>query len=74
MNRVPFTRMYDTARKIENLALLLRCAAETGQLANMGDDVAEDAAAMIQANAARLKEMIEHAEADTAAAAEMAQA
>ena len=41
MNKLNFTGMTDTARQIENLALLLRTAAESGQLYNMGEDVTE---------------------------------
>ena len=54
-----FSEMKETARQIENLALLLRTAAETGQLANLGDEVVEDAAAVIQEKAQHLEKMIQ---------------
>lgn len=60
MNR-DFTEMQDTARQIENLAWLLRAAAESGQLYNVGEDVAEDTATMIQEKARQLGQMIESA-------------
>lgn len=58
MNR-DFTEMQDTARQIENLAWLLRLAAETGHLYDAGEDVAEDTATMIQEKARQLGQMIE---------------
>ena len=60
MNR-DFTEMQDMARQIENLAWLLRAAAESGQLYNAGEDVAEDTATMIQEKARQLGQMIESA-------------
>ena len=56
-----FTEMQEAARRIENLAFLLRAAAESGQLYNAGEDVAEDMAAMIQEKAQELGEMIREA-------------
>ena len=61
--RIDFTMMQDTARQIENLAFLLRAAAESGQLYNAGEDVAEDTATMIQEKARALGQMIEGAQA-----------
>ena len=61
MNR-DFTEMQDTARQIENLAFLLRAAAESGQLYNAGEDVAEDTATMIQEKARELGMMIQQAQ------------
>ena len=58
MNR-DFTEMQDTVRQIENLAFLLRTAAESGQLYNAGEDVAEDVAIVIQEKAHQLGQMIE---------------
>ena len=62
MNKLDFTGMTDTARQIENLALLLRHAAESGQLYNMGEDVTEDTAAMIQEKARELGMMVQQAQ------------
>ena len=62
MNKLNFTGMTDTARQIENLALLLRTAAESGQLYNMGEDVTEDTAAMKQEIARELGMMIQQAQ------------
>lgn len=57
--------MQNAARQIENLALLLRNAAESGELYNMGSDVTEDTAAMIQEKALQLRQMIEQAATDS---------
>ena len=65
MNKLNFEKMQDTARQIENLALLLRAAAESGELYNMGEDVTGDTAAMIQEKARDLGMMIQQAK-DTA--------
>lgn len=59
-----FSELRDTARQIENLAFLLRMAAETGHLHDAGEDVAEDTAAVIQEKARALGQMIEQAEAE----------
>ena len=56
-----FESMQDVARQIENLAFLLRLAAETGELYNAGADVAEDTARIIQEKAQELGQMIEGA-------------
>lgn len=65
MNKLNFAEMKDAARQIENLALLLRHAAESGALYNMSEDVTEDTAAMIQERARELGMMIQQAQ-DTA--------
>lgn len=54
-----FSEMQDTARQIESLAFLLRATAESGQLYNAGEDVAEDTATMIQEKARQLAQLIE---------------
>lgn len=59
MSKLDFTGATDTARQIENMALLLRTAAESGQLYNMGEDVIEDAAAIIQEKARDLGMMLQ---------------
>lgn len=53
------TKMQELARQIENLALLLRMAAESGQLDGAGDDVTEDTAATIQEKAHELGQMLQ---------------
>ena len=59
-----FSELQDTARQIENLAFLLRITAEIGHLHDAGEDVTEDAAAVIQEKARALGQMIEQAEAE----------
>lgn len=62
MNKSDFSKMTDIARQIKNIALLLRSAAESGQLFDLGEDAAEDAAAMIQEKAAELETMLQKAQ------------
>ena len=59
--KINFDEMQDAARQIENLAFLLRTAAESGQLYNAGEDVAEDTARIIMEKAEQLKQMIQSA-------------
>ena len=57
-----FEELQDVTRQIENLAYLLRLAAETGILHDSGEDVVEDTARIIQEKARNLGQMIQQVE------------
>ena len=57
-----FEKLQDVTRQIENLAYLLRSAAETGILHDAGEDVVEDTARIIQEKARNLGQMIQQME------------
>ena len=54
-----FEELQDVTRQIENLAYLLRSAAETGNLHDSGEDVVEDTARIIQEKARDLGQMLQ---------------
>lgn len=58
-----FTALQESARKIESLAAILQQSAESGELCNMGDDVAADMAEVIRERATALRMLIDEAQA-----------
>lgn len=60
--KINFDEMQDVARQIENIAFLLRAAAESGQLFDAGDpDTVEYTAKIVQEKAWKLGAMIQSA-------------
>ena len=57
-----FVEMRDTLRQIDSLACLLRVAAENEFIADLGEDVTEDAARVISEKAHNLGEMLQAAQ------------